>query len=372
MSRSYIVAHTATLSVLLMSFVLSGCHSSSRNSAPTITFGEVAAGYQENPYNIDITERDYKADVVDGRVTGALPGQRIVLYAMTDGRWGLCRQSGQPFTNIEIGSDGRWKASVHLGLQYAALLVDPTFNPPEQTESLPIVGNGVVALAVVNGKGPPPTLPSPKILNFSGYEWTASAGPIFHAGSRNFFDPANIWTDERGALHLRISGSPGQWSAAEVKLTRRMGYGTYRFQVRDVSQLEPSAVLTLITWDGVGTESTRHELDVELGRWGSLENQNVHYVVQPYYVPANFVVFQVPPGVYTHSFRWEPGQVTFSSVTGSGDTGNGRVINRHVFTSGVPSPEGHSVRIGLYVFYRGKIPLKNENEVIVDKFEYLP
>jgi hypothetical protein len=43
-----------------------------------------------------------------------------------------------------------------------------------------------------------------------------------------------------------------------------------------------------------------------------------------------------------------------------------------VFTSGVPSPEGKSVRIGLYVFHRGKIPLKNENEVIVDKFEYFP
>ena len=230
----------------------------------------------------------------------------------------MCRQSGQPFTNIE--ADGRWKASVHLGLQYAALLVDPTYNPPEQTESLPVVGNGVVALAVVNGEGAAPVLPSPKILNFSGYEWTTSAGPIFHAGSRNFFDPANVWTDERGALHLRISGSPGKWTAAELKLTHSLGYGTYSFQVRDVSHLEPSALLTLITWDGVGTESNRHELDVELGRWGYLDNDNVHYVVQPYYVPANFVAFRVPPGLYTHSFRWEPGKVMFSTVAGSGNT----------------------------------------------------
>jgi hypothetical protein len=141
--------------------------------------------------------------------------------------------------------------------------------------------------------------------------------------------------------------------------------------VRDVSHLEPSALLTLITWDGVGTESNRRELDVELGRWGYLDNDNVHYVVQPYYVPANFVTFRMPAGVYTHSFRWEPGQVIFSTVAGSGNTG-GRVINQHVFTSGVPSPEGKSVRIGLYVFHKGKIPLKNENEVIVDKFEYFP
>jgi hypothetical protein len=369
-SRPHIVARTATLSLLLASSVLTGCHSSSRNSAPTVAFSKVAAAYQEGPYKTDIFERDYKTDVIEGRVTGAQPGQRLVLYAKTDGRWGVCRQSGQPFTNIE--ADDRWKALVHLGIQYAALLVDPTYNPPEQTESLPIVGNGVVALTVVNGEGPAPVLPSPKTLNFSGYEWTTSTGPIFHAGSRNYFDPANVWTDERGALHLRISGKPGKWTAAELKLTRGLGYGTYRFHVHDVSHLEPSALLTLISWDGAGTESNRRELDIELGRWGYLDNDNVHYVVQPYYVPANFVAFRMPSGVYTHSFRWEPGQVTFSTAAGSGDTDAGHVINQQVFTSGVPSPGSESVRIALYVFHLGRIPLKNENEVIIDKFEYLP
>src|SRR5260370_12608747 len=265
-SRPHIVARTATFSVLLVYFVLTGCHSSPKNSAPTVAFSKVPAA-QESHYKIDIIEDgDYKRDIIEGRATGARAGQRIVLYAKTDGRWGVCRQSGQPFTNIE--SDGRWKASVHLGIQYGALLVDPTYNPPEQTESLPIVGNGVMALAVVNGEGPAPVLPSPKILNFSVYERTPGTGPIFRAGSRNFFDPANVWTDERGALHLRISGSPGRWTAADLKLTRSLGYGTYRFQLRDVSHLEPSSLLTLITWAGVRTETTRRELDLDLCRFG--------------------------------------------------------------------------------------------------------
>jgi hypothetical protein len=363
------LARTATFSVLLVYLAMAGC-SSPKTSAPTVAFTKVPAADRESPYRTDISERDYKIDIIEGRVTGARRGQRVVLYANTDGRWGLCRQSGRPFANIE--SDGRWRASVHLGRQYAVLLVDASYNPAEQTESLPIVGNGVVALAVVNGEGKAPVLPSPKILNFSGYEWTTSIGPIFRAGARNFFDPANTWTDERGALHLRISGTPGKWAAAELKLTSSLGYGTYRFQVRDVSHLEPSAVLTLITWDGVGTESNRHELDVELSRWGYVDNTNVNYVVQPYYVPANYVAFRVPPGLYTHSFRWEPGKVTFSTVAGSGNAGGGRVINQHVFTSGVPSPGSESVRIALYVFHQGHIPLKNENQVIIDKFEYLP
>jgi hypothetical protein len=157
-----------------------------------------------------------------------------------------------------------------------------------------------------------------------------------------------------------------------VKLTRSLGYGTYSFQVRDVSQLEPSALLTLITWDGLGSESNRHELDVELGRWGYLDNTNVKYVVQPYYVPADSVAIRAPPGLYTYSFRWEPGKVTFSTVTGSGNAAGGRVINQHVFTSGVPSPGGESVRISLYVFYQGHIPLEKENEVVIETFEYLP
>src|ERR1700719_647905 len=131
-SRLHIVARIATFSVLLVYFVLTGCRSSPKTSAPTVAFSKVPAA-QESHYTIDIIEDgDYKRDIVEGRATGARPGQRIVLYARTDGRWGLCRQSGQPFTNIE--SDGRWKASVHLGTQYAALLVDPAYNPPVQTE----------------------------------------------------------------------------------------------------------------------------------------------------------------------------------------------------------------------------------------------
>jgi hypothetical protein len=370
MSRMHELAPITTLLVLLASFVLTRCNSSSKASVPTIAFSKVPAAYQDDPYKPDMVEdRDYKRDMIEGHVTGSRPGQRVVLYSMTDGRWGISRQSDQTSTSIDV--DGQWKALVHLGIRYAALLVDRTYNPPEQSESLPIVGNGVMAVAIVDGEGPPPALPSPKTVNFSGYEWKASAGPIFHAGSRNYFDPANVWTDEKGALHLRISGSPGRWSVAEVKLTRSLGYGTYRFQVRDVSHLEPSALLTLITWDGSGTESNRSGLNVELGRWGHLDNTNVNYVVQPYYVPANYVAFRVPPGPYTHSFRWEPGKVTFSTVAGSSSTA-GHVVNQHVFTSGVPSPGSESVRIALYVFHQGPIPLKNGNEVVIDKFEYLP
>jgi hypothetical protein len=59
-------------------------------------------------------------------------------------------------------------------------------------------------------------------------------------------------------------------------------------------------------------------------------------------------------------------------MTGSGNAAVDRIISQHVFTSGVPSPAGQTVRLSLYVFVRGRVPLKNENEVVIDKFEYLP
>lgn len=127
---------------------------------------------------------------------------------------------------------------------------------------------------MVDDRGNAAILPTPRTLNFSGYEWAINSGSIYRAGSRNCFEPANVWTDVNGALHLRISHSQGKWTAAEVKLTRSLGYGTYRFKVRDIPHLEPSAVLTLVSWDGVGTEQNRQELDVELSRWGYNNNDN--------------------------------------------------------------------------------------------------
>jgi hypothetical protein len=347
------------LFLFIAGLFLTGCRSQPVALTPTIVFSQVPLENSGAPDQMH---------PIAGRVTGARSGQRIVLYARNDGRWGVQPHSGQPFTKIE---DDGWAGYTQPGSDYAALLVEPGYNPPELTESLPAVGPGVVAVVIVNHRGTPAVFPPLKTLNFSGYEWAISSGSIYRAGSRNDFDPANVWTDASGALHLRISGSPGKWTAAEVKLTRSLGYGTYRFKVRDVSHLEPSAVLTLVSWDGVGTEQNRRELDIELSLWGYLNNDNAHYVVQPYYVPTNIVRFRVPAGVFTHAFHWEPGQATFSTVAGSGNAETS-LLKQHVFTSGIPTAGNDSVRISLYVFDKGQVPLKRENEVVIEKFEYLP
>lgn len=347
-------------SLLVICLLLSACRSRSSSSSPVIDFSRVPAADSGGPV---------KLGIIEGRVTGARSDQQIVLYARSEELWWVQPFTDRPFTKIQ--GDSRWKSETHLGTEYAALLVNHAYIPPDTTETLPLPGGGVVAVAVIKGNGPEPPTTAPKMVNFSGYDWRVRIGASYRGGSRNAFDPENAWTDKSGALHLRITSSQDGWKSAEVKLVRSLGYGTYRFKVGDVSHLEPSAILTLLDWDGLGTEQNRRELDIEIGRWGFEDNDNAQYVVQPYYIPVNIAKFRVPGGVLTYSFHWEPGQVTFSTVAGSPDRAT-RVISQHVFTSGVPSPVGDSVRISLYAFGNGQVPLKKETEVVIEKFEYLP
>jgi hypothetical protein len=354
--RIHVIAQfTSRIALLLLCASLAACHSRSSAPAPAVTFSKIPDADAGGPD---------KLGTIEGRVTAEHSGQQIVLYARSEELWWVQPYTIHPFTRIS--NDHSWKSETHLGTEYAALLVDEEYNPPDTTETLPSPGGPIAAVTIIKGQGPGASVPPPKTVNFSGYEWIARTAGSYRGGSHNSFDPANVGVDKDGALHLRIAKTRNNWSSAEVRLARSLGYGTYRFQVRDISLLEPSAVFSLFDWDGVGTEQNRREFDIEISQWGYKVNENAQYVVQPYYIPANIVRFHLPAGVLTHSFHWEPGQVTFSSLSGSNE------INHHVFSSGVPAPGQDAVRISLYVFGTGRVPLKKENEVVIDKFEYLP
>ena len=85
-------------------------------------------------------------------------------------------------------------------------------------------------------------------------------------------------------MHLRIAKTADDWTCAEVSLTRSLGYGTYRFVVRDTSQLEPAAVFGMFTWDysGAPGQSRNGYRDQPVG---NPESKNAQYIIQPYYVP---------------------------------------------------------------------------------------
>ena len=88
---------------------------------------------------------------ISGRVTGAHPEHRVVLYARS-GAWYVQPYADRPFTTIQANST--WTNQIHLGTEYAALLVEPNYAPPALTMTIPGEGDGVVAVTVREGTPP--------------------------------------------------------------------------------------------------------------------------------------------------------------------------------------------------------------------------
>ena len=344
--------------VLILIILLSGCQSRGTVVSPTIKFTRVPQTGLGSPD---------KLDIIQGRVEGARPDQQIVLYVKT-GTWWVQPLANAPFTKIQ--GDSSWINSTHLGSEYAALLVEPGYRPQQAMNDLPTPGNGVAAVAT--SKDDPSASTVSPTLQFSGYEWRIRTAPSGRGDHLNPYSPANAWTDADGALHLRIARESDKWTCAEVTLTRSFGYGQYYFVVRDTSHLGPRIVFSMFTWDYAGVDQNNREMAIEIGGGSEPDSKNARYVVQPFYVAANVARFTAPVGKVTHSFRWEPGRLSFSTRGGSVTDPGADILSEHVFTSGIPSKGVESVRMALYILGQTENPVPSEAEVVIDKFEYLP
>src|SRR6201997_127883 len=241
--------------VLLCVALLSGCRASNPAHGPVVEFTRIPPAAQGGRERVD---------EVAGRVSGARPGQQIVVYARS-GPWWVQPWPDKPF--IPIQADATWGTSTHLGFEYAAMLVDPGYHPPPTMDTPPTVGGSVVTVAIVKGTGEPQLAPV-KQIHFSGYDWEVRTISGDRGGLNNLYGAENAWTDATGALHLRITKKGDRWSCAEAVLTRSLGYGTYIIPVRDTSNLEPAAVLSMNTFDDWGGDQHYREMDIEFGRWG--------------------------------------------------------------------------------------------------------
>jgi hypothetical protein len=337
-------------------FCLNGCATRQAATRPAIEFNVIPPAAEGGP--------DTVAPIA-GRVSGARAGQRIVLFAKA-GIWWVQPTRDEPFTTIQ--PDFTWTTSTHLGTEYAALLVEPGYRPSPTLEALPPEGREVIAIKTVAGEKSAQA--APKTIQFSGYDWQVRNARSERGGRTNAYSNTNAWTDANGFLHLRIARNGGEWNCAEVKLSRSLGYGTYRFVVRDVAQLEPAAVLSMFTWDEADANQNHREMNIELARWGDPASKNAQFVVQPYYVPANVVRFNAPAGPLTHSLRWQAGQAAFKTVRGT--SANGPGIAEHSFTTGVPVPGEETIHLTFFIFGNAKDPLQKDVEVVIEKFEYLP
>jgi hypothetical protein len=340
--------------------LLFGCRSHHPGTLPAIEFTQIPPAAQGG--------RE-KVETIAGRVVGVRPGQQVVVYAHS-GAWWVQPTVASPFTSIR--ADSTWSTETHLGYEYAVLLVDPGFHPPATIDTPPSAGGAVVSTAIVKGRGPTIFAPT-KPLKFSGYNWDVRTIASDRGGSSHPYSGDNAWTDSQGALHLRISKTANDWSCAEVVLNRSLGYGTYVLEVRDISHLEPAAVLSMTTFDEWGGEQYYREMDVEVSRWGdSSSKNNAQYVIEPYYRPGNVFQFAAPSGPLTYSMQWEAGHARFKTVRGSSPDPKAPVVSEHEFTLGIPSPGQERLHLFFYVVASDKNPIQHDNEVVLEKFAYLP
>lgn len=125
---------------LSCSLLLGGCGGRQGDGGPTIDFNKIPHADKGDTQDLD---------EIGGRVNGAVPGQRIILYARS-GPWYVQPYVDQPFTSIQ--TDLTWSNATHPGTEYAALLVEPGYQPPSVTDVLPTRGGAVVAVAVTKGR----------------------------------------------------------------------------------------------------------------------------------------------------------------------------------------------------------------------------
>jgi len=91
------------------------------------------------------SERSDSVGIMEGRVDGLQKPEdyKVVIYTWTD-RWYVQPYIEQPLTDID--DTGRWRTSVHLGDEFAVLVVRPTYSPPIAPVRLPPTGGDVLAL----------------------------------------------------------------------------------------------------------------------------------------------------------------------------------------------------------------------------------
>jgi hypothetical protein len=213
-------------------------------------------------------------------------------------------------------------------------------------------------------------------ISFSGYTWQVktSSGKV-GPGPNTFSDSAsNVWVDSQGRLHLKITKVKKNWTCAEVVCNASLGHGTYRFFLDSpVDRLDPNVVLGLFTWNDDAAYNHR-EIDIELSRWGQVNNQNAQFVVQPYTQAANIHRFNMPSAPTSeHSFNWQAGGVSFQSVKNQVlPPYPADIVQEWTCTTLIPVPGGENPRMNLWLM-SGKAPTNNaEVEIIVKSFQFIP
>ncbi|WP_209405032.1 family 16 glycosylhydrolase [Pseudozobellia sp. WGM2] len=211
-----------------------------------------------------------------------------------------------------------------------------------------------------------------RVISFSGFDWVvrnseeAKEGP----GPNIFSDSEqNVWVDDQGRLHLKITNQNGVWHCAGLALHRSYGFNRYVVYISSrVDQLDDNVVAGVFIYN-----NDQEEIDIEFSRWAVKENRNAQFAVQPSARSTNKYRFDLnlQNDLSTHFIDWKPESIKFGSF--AGHTTDVAALNHSWIYEGddIPPDNEERLKINLWLF-RGKPPLQNiEDEIIIDRIEIL-
>lgn len=309
-------------------------------------------------------------DNVRGKVCGINPADhKVAAYIHVAGQWWTKPTWDSPLTSI--GNDGTFSIDYTTGgsdeqaTQIIAFLVPNGLAPPRDSFPDPSQHPHVVAHRS----------PGARVIDFSGHRWEvkSSGGSLVGPGPNYFSDdPADVWVDGSGYLHLNIFHRSGKWYSTEVVCTDVLQYGAYTVTLASrVDLLDKNVVLGFFSWDGDAPQFDHREIDIEFSRWGEDVAQDAQYVIQPWDVGGNRFRYDLSlTGTESiHDFDWHPDRVQFDSRDG-----NGSLLQSWTYTNTtyIPPAGAGNARINLWLL-NGSAPSDNRNvEVTIKSFQFAP
>jgi len=219
-----------------------------------------------------------------------------------------------------------------------------------------------------------------KTVDFAGYTWEVREGG--GGPGPNHWSADNVRVAADG-LHLRIAVAAGQWSCAEVTLTRPLGFGTYEFELAGrPDRFDRNVVLGLFDYPtpDIGPDGT-NEIDIEFAQWGDAGNdRRLNWTVYPPSLGPAPTHRERPLALAgdasTHRFEWTSGGVKFASYDGWRDAGGLSLLSKW---NDAPARPRHRipqqplpVHMNLWLF-GGHAPVDGQEvEVVIRSFSFAP
>jgi hypothetical protein len=309
-----------------------------------------------------------------GHVTCVTPTDyKIAVYINVAGWW-TKPYYAWPLTAIQ--NNGTWTTDITTGgcdplaTDIAVFLIPNGYTPPIMSGGAtlpPELFTHAVASIIKTRK-------ETRMISFSGHTWNVKYTPIPAGPGPNYFsdDPADVWVDGNGYLHLRIVNRGGKWYSTEVICTDTLEYGAYTLTVGSpVDLLDKNAVLGFFSWDTGAPQYNYREIDIEFSRWGEDTTLNAQYVVQPWDIAGNRYRFNLDStgGDTVHHFDWRSDRIQFESRDGSKN-----LLQSWTYTNTayIPPAGAGNARINLWLL-NGWPPSNNQNvEVIFKSFKFTP